>query len=211
MTEPERARIRHAMSDDQLKLVLAFAREAENLRHLPAFGMDDKGTVLEVTNTYVPSKQPGARSELRGRTVMSSSDVMLANPMLKLRLFVLKDEPTYFMRIRNIVGRAFHDAGVSDTSGHIEASKDAWKFPLPSFESSGEDLLDLWFNGEIFHRDEAKKVRLTALRAQHGDPTIRAWLVIAFGMAQATVLSLHKFLRDRTDLYEGVDFRIDPT
>jgi len=88
----------------------------------------------------------------------------------------------------------------------VKAAKAAWKLPLVAKVGcpiSGKELIKLWFNGELFHRDPAKKAKLGALRDQVGEGTVRFWLMLAFTYAQAVLIEFHIFLRDRTDLYES--------
>ncbi|MBI2378380.1 MAG: hypothetical protein HYV07_30555 [Deltaproteobacteria bacterium] len=94
-----------------------------------------------------------------------------------------------------------------DPRGIIKATKAAWTLPRLNRMGcpvSGRELIDWWFNGELFHRDDEKRAKIDDLRVAAGDQNVRSWLVLGLTFSRVVLTEFHTFLRDETDLYDNV-------
>ena len=202
-----RCLVRHVLSAQELKVVAAFGVEVERLWITPIAGQGKERTLLKVENHFdwSPTEQ-GQPPKRVGQTVTSPTDDALAALQRQFRIFILEKEPTHLLFVRNVVSRAFHAAQVEDPCRVLKRAKAVWNMPLLPFLGcpvQGQDLIDWWFNAELFHRDAEKQAKLDALRAEVGEGRLRLWMMLAFTFAQAVIIEFHTFLRDETDLYDG--------
>ena len=207
MTDQAQAGLGCVLDEAQRNVVIRFGAEVERLWHTPVAGQGKKRTLLHVENDFDwSSAARGQPPPFRGQTVTAPTDDALAAMQMQFRVFVLEEETTHFLSVRKLVSRALHLAQVEDPGGFVKAVKAGWKLPLVTrlgCPVPGQDLIDWWFNGERFHRDEDKQAKLDAIRTRFGEGRLRIWLMMAFTLAQAVLIEFHMFLRDRTDLYQG--------
>lgn len=98
------------------------------------------------------------------------SENQLKELFLAFRFFYMKNEPSHFYRVINIIKKAARDERVNqimDTlkqqySGALQ-KKYVFSAKLNDTELSLEYLLDLWFNAHYFHSDEDKEKSLNKL------------------------------------------------
>ena len=202
-----RSKVLHLLRAKDSRRILAFGSEVERLRVTSVSGQGETRTLLTVQNhlDWSPVEQ-GNPPLLLGRTVETPTDDDLAAMQRQFRVFILDDEPTHFPSVRNLVSRAFYEAGVEDPGGVIRRAKAAWRLPMLrdiDCPVPGQELLDWWFNAELFHRDAEKKDKLDQLRASAGEAQLRVWLLLGFSYAGVVLIDFHIFLRDKTDLYSG--------
>lgn len=199
--------VQHVLSAEELKVVAAFGVEVERLWVTPIAGQGEERTFLKVENHFDrPAELDGKAPKMVGQMVTTPTDDALAALQRQFRVFILASEPTNFLSVRKLVWDSFSAAQVEDPGGILKQGQVAWSLPMLSLLGcpvQGQDLIDWWFNAELFHRNTKKQVKLNALRAAVGEARLRVWLVFAFIFAQGVIIEFHTFLRDETDLYDG--------
>lgn len=136
-----------------------------------------------------------------GDVEMPTNDELLAI-LTQFRVFVLNDEPVNFLRIRKMVEKALHDAGCDDHNlGHL---KDEWQ-KNEGYPVGGLEIIDLVFNGLLFHRDADKEREYEDLCGAHGgeewgEKQVKTWCIMAVRRRMEILFEFDRFLRGQTDL-----------
>ncbi len=97
------------------------------------------------------------------------SDEVIADFLIKIRPFILKNEATYFYSICNIVSKSFQNDILNLVMKDIRDYFSGKQFQkLVKFESNNvilnsEETLNDWLNAYMYHRDEVKIQRLKKL------------------------------------------------
>jgi hypothetical protein len=177
------------------------------LLYLESFGRLSKCRIVEsqAQLNWGFSWQAGATPEFRAS--MPPDDDIDAF-LLRMRPFVLNDEPTSFYRMRNIVARRMPLDAVRN---HLERVKAAYNGSAIGFSINhnsrsltSDEAVDLWLNAFEYHQDDGKRVELRAMFALFPETAARALFVQMMLSRAAAVQQLAEIL-ERLRRKDGVE------
>lgn len=138
----------------------------------------------------------GARFELNSNALGKMDPRDIKEVLLALRPFLLNNESVNFYSVCNLV---FLNSSEIDLRRDINSARSAWRqvlgvspnisLPLDNKPLTPEQNLDLWMNGELFHLETKKVVKLEKLKSGVGGS-------ISFLMLLETLKGLYTIVDD---------------
>lgn len=129
-------------------------------------------------------------------------DVQISEFLHKMRPFILEQEPTFYMRVQSVIGKAVaippirHRLGFFNDFWTGKVSTDFVRFSVDELTINSQEALDLWLNAFEYHRDRLKQERLEKATAVIPFPIAKAMFIDLIVLKAEAVQGLAALIRD---------------
>lgn len=189
------------------------AEWADALRYLNAFSKLSKCRIVETQSQLNLGFSWKAGEEVSFWASLPPNDDIDAF-LHRMRPFVLKDEPTSFYRMRNVVARR---VALESMRSHLEHVKATYSGTAMGFSIdysnrrlTSDEAVDLWLNAFEYHQDEDKRVEIRAMFQLFPEVPARA-LFLQMMLTRASAVQQLAEILERLRLKDGVERRLETT
>lgn len=185
---------------EQIKICTGLTEEEQRVLLLFLLKADELWKKSENKAIHASVNIEGRINEPAFISVTLPDETQLSSFLMTFRLFYLKTEQIHFLKILNIVKRKTKRAtAIKNLKDIKEIWTGVWASRHISHAVDGETLtpsllMDLWFNANYFHLDEAKNQKLMKLNLFLSTDYCKALLINAVIDASKAVFTLAKWI-----------------